>query len=84
VAFDVPPTLSPNLPPPSGGTATARPSQATIGGVHETAGPIPGSGSPDVNGASQSDPTNIVLVLGLVVALIFGTFAVGYTLRNRA
>jgi hypothetical protein len=82
--FDVPPPLSPNLPPPPGGPATARPSQGSIGGVQETARPGSGSGTPDANGANQSDPTSILLILGLVVALIVGTFAVGIALRGRS
>jgi hypothetical protein len=83
VGFDVPPTLSPYLPPPPGGPATVQPTQGTIGGVHETARPASGSGNPAA-GASQSDPTSILLILGLVVALIVGTFAVGVALRGRS
>jgi hypothetical protein len=84
VGFDVPPTLSPNLPPPPGGPATVRPSQDAIGGVTETARPAPGTGNPQSGDTNQSDPTNILLIIGLVVVLIVGTFAVGIAIRSRS
>lgn len=85
VGFDVPPTLSP--PGAPGAPSTARPSQGTIGGPGGTARPVATggqAGAPSANEPSQSDPTSILLVLGLVVALVVGTLAVGLALRGRS
>jgi hypothetical protein len=71
-----PATLSPTLAPgatPTPPSVTARP-QASPGA----------SAAPNVNGNSRdTDITSILLVLGVVVALVVATLAVGIALRSR-
>jgi hypothetical protein len=75
-----PPTLSPTTAP--GATPAAVTSRAP-----ETARPVGssnGSGAPsNPENTSTTDPTTILLVLGIVVALVVGTLAVGIALRGR-
>jgi hypothetical protein len=74
-----PPTLSPSIAP----DATTVPVGS---GAHDTARPLGtpnGTGGASESGTTPTDPTNILLVLGIVVALVVGTLAAGIALRSR-
>ena len=77
-AGGAPPTLAPEVTPAPG--QTPRPS---LTGARETARPVttPVPASPGSN--RSTDVTGTLLVVGIVVALVVGTLAVGVALRGR-